>query len=88
MIYLKWTASELATLRMRALYTDVDDDGWIQRELGVNFDGSIAHQLVPTARQPGWFGAARLTQLMLTSNVTQAEFESLWRAGARRPRGE
>jgi hypothetical protein len=31
MIYLKWTRSELATLEMDALYTEVDDDGWVQR---------------------------------------------------------
>ena len=29
MIYLKWTQSELATLDMDALYTEVDDDGWV-----------------------------------------------------------
>jgi hypothetical protein len=78
MIYLKWTASELATLEMRALYTEVDEDGWIQREVGVDFDGLVIHQLVPTHLDPGWFGNARLAAQMLTSNVTQAEFESLW----------
>ena len=35
MFYLKWTPSELATLRAGALYTEVDEDGWVQRELGI-----------------------------------------------------
>jgi hypothetical protein len=83
MIYLKWTASELATLEMRALYTEVDEDGWVQREVGIDYDGFVAHQLVPTHGRPGWFGNARLAQLMLDSNVTKAEFESLWHAGRR-----
>lgn len=82
MVYLKWTATELATLQMDALYTEVDEDGWVQRELGVNGDGSIVHHLVPSDSRPGWFGLARLSLVMLTSNVSKAEFESLWNAGA------
>lgn len=85
MIYLKWTQSELATLQMGALYTEVDEDGWVQRELGIADDGSVTHQLVPSDSRPGWFGLARLSLLMLTSNVSKAEFESLWHAGAPHP---
>ena len=71
MIYLKWTPSELATLRVGALYTEVDEDGWVQRELGIGDDGLITHQLVPSDSRPGWFGLARLSLIMLTSNVTR-----------------
>lgn len=81
MIYLKWTPSDLATLEMQALYTEVDEDGWVQREVGIGDDGHVTHQLVPTDRRPGWFGLVRLSSSMLTSNVSQAEFESLWNAG-------
>ena len=84
MIYLKWTPSELATLRAGALYTEIDEDGWVQRELGIGDDGLITHQLVPCNARPGWFGLARLSLVMLTSNVTKAEFESLWHAGSSR----
>jgi len=84
MIYLKWTPSELATLRAGALYTEIDEDGWVQRELGIGDDGLITHQLVPCDARPGWFGLARLSLIMLTSNVTKAEFESLWHAGSAR----
>lgn len=84
MIYLKWTPSELATLPAGALYTEVDEDGWVQRELGVGADGLITHQLIPNDSRPGWFGLARLSLIMLTSNVTKAEFESLWHAGSAR----
>jgi hypothetical protein len=84
MFYLKWTPSELATLRVGALYTEVDEDGWVQRELGIGDDGLITHQLVPSDARPGWFGLARLSFAMLDSNVTKAEFESLWHAGATR----
>lgn len=78
MIYMKWTPSELATLELPVLYTEVDEDGWVQRELGVESDGSVAHQLVPSLSDPGWFGLARLSSAMLESNVSKAEFESLW----------
>ena len=81
MIYMKWTPSELATLRSRSLYTEVDEDGWVQRELLIAADGSIADQLIPTNTRPGWFGLARLSLVMLESNVTKAEFESLWESG-------
>jgi hypothetical protein len=84
MIYLKWTRSDLATLPIGALYTEVDEDGWVQRELGIGDDGHVTHQLVPSDARPGWFGLARLSLLMLTSNVTKAEFESLWLAGSAR----
>jgi hypothetical protein len=86
MFYLKWTPSELATLRAGALYTEVDEDGWVQRELGIGADGLITHQLIPSDARPGWFGLARLSFAMLDSNVTKAEFESLWHAGATRSR--
>jgi hypothetical protein len=83
-IYLKWTQSELATLNMGALYTEVDEDGWVQRELGIGDDGLVTHQLVPSDARPGWFGLARLSLIMLTSNVSKAEFETLWHSGAAR----
>lgn len=78
MIYMKWTPHELVTLDVPVLYTEVDEDGWVQRELGLKSDGSVAHQLVPSASEPGWFGLARLSAAMLRSNVSKAEFESLW----------
>lgn len=82
MIYVKWTRSELATLTNPALYTEVDEDGWVQRELVVADDGTVAEQLIPSEHRPGWFGLARLSLAMLESNVTKAEFESLWQSGA------
>ena len=84
MHYLKWTRSELATLKMPALYTEVDEDGWVQREFAIDDDGTVAEMLVPSTKRPGWFGLARLSAAMLESNVTQAEFESLWQAGVNR----
>ena len=83
MIYLKWTQSELATLEMDALYTEVDEDGWVHREVGVSSDGFVVHQLTPSTVRPGWFGLARLSSLMLNSNVTKMEFEAFWSAGRR-----
>jgi hypothetical protein len=82
MIYVKWTRSELATLKTPALYTEVDEDGWVQRELAVGDDGTVAEQLIPSTTRPGWFGLARLALPMLQSNVSKAEFEALWQAGA------
>jgi hypothetical protein len=81
---MKWTHSDLATLETPALYTEVDEDGWVQRELGVGADGAVSHQLIPTHKRPGWFGLARISSLMLQSNVSQAEFETLWKAGIAR----
>ncbi|HEX7080951.1 MAG TPA: hypothetical protein VF329_08060 [Gammaproteobacteria bacterium] len=81
MVYLKWTTTELATLEMSALYTEVDEDGWVQREVGVDDEGLVTHQLTPTRTHPGWFGITRLAPLMLSSNVSRAEFERLWDAG-------
>jgi hypothetical protein len=82
MIYLKWTTSELATLEHDALYTEIDEDGWVQRELGVGADGEVAYQITTSCEEPGWFGLSRLSQAMLASNVSRSEFESLWYGGA------
>jgi hypothetical protein len=84
MIYMKWTPSDLATLETPALYTEVDEDGWVQREFALGADGVVAHQLIPCSQRPGWFGLARISSLMLESNVSKAEFESLWNSGVRR----
>ena len=81
MIYVKWTRAELATLETPALYTEVDEDGWVQRELEVSDDGTVAEQRIPSLNNPGWFGLARLAFPMLESNVTKAEFETLWQSG-------
>lgn len=81
MVYFKWTPAELATLEMYALYTEIDEDGWVQRELGIDDDGFVTHRLIPSDVHPGWFGSVRLAPLMLNSNVTKAEFERLWDRG-------
>ena len=81
MIYVKWTRSELATLKKPALYTEVDEDGWVQRELTINDDGSVAMQHIPSTSEPGWFGLTRLALPAMSGNVSKAEFESLWQSG-------
>jgi hypothetical protein len=85
MVYLKFTNDDFATLDVSALYTEIDDDGWVRRELGVGADGVVEHQIVPSIEQPGWFGLARLSQAMLESNVTRQEFELLWEQGELSP---
>lgn len=85
MIYLKWTQNELVTLDMHALYTEVDEDGWVVRELGIGVDGLVVHQLTPSNGNPGWFGLARLSPFMLSSNVSKAEFDALWNSGGSTP---
>ena len=89
MIYLKWTTTELATLEHAALYTEIDEDGWVQRELGVSDTGEVTHQIKPSFEEPGWFGLSRLSQAMLASNVSRHEFEALWyrRGGEHERRG-
>jgi len=88
MIYIKWTPTELATLETPALYTEVDEDGWVMRELTLAEDGTVVEQLVPSSAEPGWFGLARLSLVMLENNVSKDEFESLWEAGIAADRNE
>jgi hypothetical protein len=76
MFYLKWTPSELATLRAGALYTEVDEDGWVQRELGIGDDGLITHQLVPTAANTTGAGEA-LAELAGTRLTLRGDFSGL-----------
>lgn len=78
MFYLKWTQRDFESLSMDALYTEVDSDGWVQRELGLAPDGLVIHQIAVAGTQAGWFGLARLSNVMLNSNVSKDEFEALW----------
>ena len=80
MIYMKWTTDEFASLQSSVLYTEVDEDGWVQREITQAPDGSVEDRLIPDTRRPGWFGLTRLSRVMLEDNVSKAEFESLWQA--------
>jgi hypothetical protein len=84
MIYLKWTSAELATLRDDALYTEIDEDGWVQREVALTPAGAVSHQAIPSLEQPGWFGLSRLSLPMLESNITRSEFERIWQRAAAR----
>jgi hypothetical protein len=59
----------------------VDIGGTKTEAVAVADDGSVANQLIPSHKRPGWFGLARLSFPMLESNVSKAEFESLWQAG-------
>jgi hypothetical protein len=52
----------------------------VQRELSIGKDG-LVDPLVPSEASPGWFGLTRLSLIMLESNVSKAEFETLWDEG-------
>src|SRR3970040_464039 len=41
LIYMKWTPSDLATLETPALYTEADEDGWVQREFALGAAGGV-----------------------------------------------
>ena len=78
MYYFRWTQCDLETLRMHALYTEIDADGWVQREVGIAENGAIIHQAPSVAGERGLFDLARIATEILRSNISEAEFESLW----------
>lgn len=80
MIYLKWTQDEAEFPQsIRVVYTEVDAEGRVHREIGVDRSGAVVHKK-PSAAYPngrdGFF--YRIDLPSVASSIAQAEFEKLW----------
>jgi hypothetical protein len=86
--YLKWTSIDILNLfsksSINVLYTEVDSDGKVLREIGVDVKGIVVHKFpsdfFPDGRY-GFFDLQRI-QTPLEENQLQKEaFEKLWNKG-------
>ena len=85
MFYFKWNEDDLQGLQsvtgMVLLYTEVDSDGNILREIGLDKSGRILHKF-PSNSYPhgkyGLFDNQRVKVPDLQSTAIKEEFDKLW----------
>ncbi len=85
MHYCKWNEQELKGLKsindMVILYAEIDSDGKVRREIGLNQSGKVVHKFPSVSRQHGTYGLFdnQIVQLSIRdSGITKDEFEKLW----------
>lgn len=84
MYYCKWAEDEVVPLRLDdivSLYTEIDSEGNVLRELGLNKDGQIVHKCPSGAYKYGTYGLFDNVTVAITSSrsfITKDEFERLW----------
>lgn len=85
MLYIKWTERDIVELsaftKITILYTEINDDGQVNKEIGLNSDGEIIHKC-PSTEYPfgeyGIFDNQKVTISDLKSNFSKDEFYQFW----------
>ncbi len=86
MYYRKWTEDDLQGLKsiggLVTLYTEIDSEGNVRRELGLDETGKVIHRF-PSSLFPhgqyGLFDNQKVSVSGLTLSTARDEFERLWR---------
>lgn len=85
MIYIKWTEQDIAKLNafdeISVLYTAIDSEGNVQKEIGLNNEGKAVHKSPSNNYPYGKYGIFDNQKVILSNdntNITEEEFENLW----------
>ena len=85
MLYLKWTNKDIAELEMFdeivILYTAIDKEGNVHKEIGLDSEGKVVHKAPSNIGRFGKYGIFDNQKVILTDNIesiTKETFESLW----------
>jgi hypothetical protein len=82
MEYLRWSEEEVANLRkhrnIHLILLEVDDEGVVTREIGLNETGDIVHAFPTVEDQRGLFDMTPIDLTHVRSNLSSAEFEFHW----------
>lgn len=84
MYYIKWTPDDIKGMEdegITALYTEIDSDGNVCREIGLDNLGRIVHMCPADSFRLGTYGLfdnQRVDISQRPSNITHEEFERLW----------
>jgi hypothetical protein len=81
---LMWTEADITGLErdgMSRIITEVDEDGFVTRELGFDGDGALVHRHPgePSRAKYGYFDLAKIAPAD-TADMDAEEFERLWSA--------
>jgi hypothetical protein len=85
MNYCKWNMDEIKGLEsisgIVVLYTEVNRDGSVSREIGIDKSGRVVHKFPSTAFQQGEYGIFDNQKVEISQNtptITRTEFEKAW----------
>lgn len=86
MYYCKWTEDDIEKLSedegIIILYTEIDLDGSVRREIGLNKEGKVIHKCPSKLYRYGTYGLFDNQKVIITgtrSLITKEEFEKLWK---------
>lgn len=81
MHYVSWTCNDITGLDVSALLTEIDEAGFVLREIGLDEKGSVVHKC-PSSEfklgERGYFDLAKVATLNLESDIKQETFQELW----------
>ncbi|MFH2043998.1 MAG: hypothetical protein ABIK92_02505 [Pseudomonadota bacterium] len=85
MFYLKWTEPDIADLgafdKMVVLYTEIDNEGIVHKEIGLDNAGKVIHKSPSSHYRYGEYGIFDNQKVALPNekaNLTKEEFDRLW----------
>ncbi len=86
MLYIKWTEQDIAELsafdKIYFLYTEIDDDGNVRKEIGIDNHGNIIHKSPSTKYPYGEYGIFDNQKVAISdrkSDLSKDEFYKLWK---------
>jgi hypothetical protein len=85
MYYRKWTEDDIERLSedegIVILYTEIDLDGNVRREIGLNNEGKVIHKCPSELYRYGTYGLFDNQKVLITESrslIKKEEFERLW----------
>jgi len=85
MLYIRWTEQDIAELsafsEITILYTEINDEGEVLKEIGLNNEGKIIHKSPSTGYPYGEYGIFDNQKVAISgrkSNFSKDEFYQLW----------
>ena len=86
MLYVKWGEHNIKGLESKdgisILYTEIDDEGTVSREIGLDSNGDVVHK-APTDRDKyGIFDIQKVDVSRYTNGIDPAEFDKLWNSSS------
>lgn len=82
MLYLKWTEQDIADLdkfyEIAVLYTALDMDGNVKKEIGINNKGEVVHRAPSKTSRYGIFENQKVILSNDQKKVTKNIFDDLW----------
>ncbi len=87
MHYFRWTSQEIKNLEegtgIFVLLTEVDPDGKVIREVGLDAQGNVVHKCPSTSFRHGTYGLFDLLPVDISGwrdRITEADFQKYWHA--------